>query len=201
MLNPLLHTGSNSAPTSPICTRSVHAAAAPGAGVQFSISAGRHQVQTILASAVRQARPHMRSRDGSPDARMSIIPTPPPPPPPTQQQVYQVPLVIGPAPAQPQQQRRLSRLVKCRTLDFTEFPEGMREYQLCRVAVGPQMGHGPPPHKTAVRESQSQPGSPVPRIRIQDYGGGATTVVYGGGNLMGSEVKGIIKVFLDRTYS
>ena len=53
-------------------------------------------------------------------------------------------------------QRRLSRVVKCRTVDFTEFPEGMRDYR-----------NG----KRLLREIQSQPGSPViPRIEIHDFG-------------------------------
>ena len=54
--------------------------------------------------------------------------------------------------------RRLSRVVKCRTVDFTEFPEGMRDY----------MVNG----KRLLREIQSQPGSPtlIPRIEIHDFG-------------------------------
>ena len=53
--------------------------------------------------------------------------------------------------------RRLSRVVKCRTVDFTEFPEGMRDY-----------GYG---GKRKLREIQSQPGSPmIPRIEIHDFG-------------------------------
>ncbi len=196
MLNPLLHT-SNSAPTSPVCTRSIHSNNGGNVGVggtvgqphqfQFSISA-RHHVQTILASAVRQARarPHLRSRDSSPVAhrqgelRVQV-----------QQQAPQAPQQVTP------QQRRLSRLVKCRTLDFTEFPEGMREYgqqhhqqQQQRMMMMLNHQHqvrlAPVGGKLVVRESQSQPGSPgsVPRIRIQDFGGGgAAATVY-----LGSEV-------------
>ena len=55
--------------------------------------------------------------------------------------------------------RRLSRVVKCRTVDFTEFPEGMRDYgRIMR-------------NKPLLREIHSQPGSPViPRIEIYDFG-------------------------------
>ena len=58
-----------------------------------------------------------------------------------------------------QRTRRLSRVVKCRTVDFTEFPEGMRDYSLING-------------KRLLREIQSQPGSPtmIPRIEIHDFG-------------------------------
>ena len=53
--------------------------------------------------------------------------------------------------------RRLSRVVKCRTVDFTEFPEGMRDYY----------SGGGVRNKQVLREIHSQPGSPViPRIEI-----------------------------------
>jgi hypothetical protein len=55
--------------------------------------------------------------------------------------------------------RRLSRVVKCRTVDFTEFPEGMRDY------------YNHLNGKRVLREIQSQPGSPViPRIEVHDFG-------------------------------
>lgn len=55
--------------------------------------------------------------------------------------------------------RRLSRVVKCRTVDFMEFPEGMRDYY--------NLHNG----KRVLRQIQSQPGSPViPRIEIHDFG-------------------------------
>lgn len=55
--------------------------------------------------------------------------------------------------------RRLSRVVKCRTVDFTEFPEGMRDYYSGGI------------RKPLLREIHSQPGSPViPRIEIYDFG-------------------------------
>ena len=66
---------------------------------------------------------------------------------------------VGPGAHQGQQRpRRLSRVVKCRTVDFTEFPEGMRDYAR----------NG----KRLLREIQSQPGSPtlIPRIEIHDFG-------------------------------
>lgn len=57
--------------------------------------------------------------------------------------------------------RRLSRVVKCRTVDFTEFPEGMRDYY----------SGGGVRNKQVLREIHSQPGSPViPRIEIYDFG-------------------------------
>ncbi len=146
MLNPLLHPCSNSAPTSPVCTRSIHS------NSNSNKHSHSHNVQSILAAAVRQSVQLMHSSS--------------PPRSPQQQQQ--------------QQQRRLSRLVKCRTMDFTEFPEGMREYDRYQKAF--------------VRESKSQPGSPAaggggggvrragmivmrsPRITIQDYGGAFKTV-------------------------
>ena len=55
--------------------------------------------------------------------------------------------------------RRLSRVVKCRTVDFTEFPEGMRDYY--------NRLNG----KRILREIHSQPSSPlIPRIEIHDFG-------------------------------
>lgn len=61
--------------------------------------------------------------------------------------------------------RRLSRVVKCRTVDFTEFPEGMRVY-----AGQSNNNNVIPPGKMVLRESRSQPGSPVlPTIRVQDF--------------------------------
>ena len=55
--------------------------------------------------------------------------------------------------------RRLSRVVKCRTVDFTEFPEGMRDYY--------NRLNG----KRVLREIHSQPSSPlIPRIEIHDFG-------------------------------
>ena len=64
----------------------------------------------------------------------------------------------NPNPPVQQKTRRLSRVVKCRTVDFTEFPEGMRDYSK----------NG----KRLLREIQSQPGSPtlIPRIEIHDFG-------------------------------
>ena len=59
----------------------------------------------------------------------------------------------------PSRSRRLSRVVKCRTVDFMEFPEGMRDYY--------NLHNG----KRVLRQIQSQPGSPViPRIEIHDFG-------------------------------
>ena len=50
-------------------------------------------------------------------------------------------------------------MVKCRTVDFTEFPEGMRDY------------YSGVRNKPLLREIHSQPGSPViPRIEIYDFG-------------------------------
>ena len=125
MLNPLLHT-SNSAPTSPVCTRSIH----------DKRSAPNTTTTAILATT------HA--------------------------------LVTGHAPDHahlPQRERRLSRLVKTRTLDFTEFPEGMREYGGNNNVL--RLGKDAVSIKMAVRECRSQPGSPgaVPRIHVQDFGG------------------------------
>ena len=65
-----------------------------------------------------------------------------------------------------QRPRRLSRVVKCRTVDFTEFPEGMRDYAR----------NG----KRLLREIQSQPGSPtlIPRIEIHDFGSEVQPILF-----------------------
>ena len=116
MINPLLHTNSSSAPTSPRCTRSA----------------------LESSSQKRQISINLRKRDKSP-ALVSVASN----------------VVLQHQP-QHHRQRRLSRVVKCRTVDFTEFPEGMRDYR-----------NG----KRLLREIQSQPGSPViPRIEIHDFG-------------------------------
>ena len=65
--------------------------------------------------------------------------------------------------------RRLSRVVKCRTVDFTEFPEGMRDYY----------SGGGVRNKQVLREIHSQPGSPViPRIEIYDFGSEVLLINY-----------------------
>ena len=74
---------------------------------------------------------------------------------------------VGPGAHQGQQRpRRLSRVVKCRTVDFTEFPEGMRDYAR----------NG----KRLLREIQSQPGSPtlIPRIEIHDFGSEVQPILF-----------------------
>ena len=120
MINPLLHTNSSSAPTSPRCTRS---------------ALENYQQKRHLAAVAMQS---MRVSKGG-----GVAATP----------------LFGPLPnpsMREHRQRRLSRVVKCRTVDFTEFPEGMRDYR-----------NG----KRLLREIQSQPGSPViPRIEIHDFG-------------------------------
>lgn len=124
MINPLLHTNSSSAPTSPRCTRSA----------LENVSQKRHLASQMAAQI------SIRKRDGkSPASRHADI--------------IQSNSVNSVKEAR---QRRLSRVVKCRTVDFTEFPEGMRDYR-----------NG----KRLLREIQSQPGSPViPRIEIHDFG-------------------------------
>ena len=112
MINPLLHTNSSSAPTSPRCTRSA-----------LENSSKRNVALNLT-----------RKRDKSPALALNS--------------------------ANPNRQRRLSRVVKCRTVDFTEFPEGMRDYRNGKILL---------------REIQSQPGSPViPRIEIHDFGSEVT---------------------------
>ena len=89
--------------------------------------------------------------------------------------------------------RRLSRVVKCRTLDFTEFPEGMREYGpktlhykfnnlVHRSSGASNASNSPQQGKGKLAVSRSQPGSPVsvPKITVQDFGNGF---------MLGSEVK------------
>ena len=192
MLNPLIH-NSNSAPTSPMLTRSIHTKPASHSGNGGgNTRVILRQTQSILNSGrPRTPRPasparSRDSRDLSPvNIRLKIHPG------------------GGNGSGGPQPYRRLSRLVKCRTLDFTEFPEGMREYTNKYVYNGhhqvsrqpqPQMSQytqqmvmragfhplhphhkRPPQHgvKMLVRESKSQPGSPVsiPKIKVQDFGG------------------------------
>ncbi|TRY79286.1 hypothetical protein TCAL_14794 [Tigriopus californicus] len=152
MLNPLIH-NSSSAPTSPLVTRSIQITG-PVSTRQRVI---RH-TQSILASNILVTAVRTKSRrDNSPSRMVHHVP---------------INMINGtnsdannnnnnyqlPHHPNNNQYRRLSRLVKCRTLDFTEFPEGMREYA----------GYGP---KRTVRISKSQPGSPVsiPRISVQDF--------------------------------
>lgn len=122
MINPLLHTNSSSAPTSPRCTR----------------SALENYTQKRHLASQMAAQISIRKRDGKSPARSSN------------------PIIVPNVNVKEHRQRRLSRVVKCRTVDFTEFPEGMRDYR-----------NG----KRLLREIQSQPGSPViPRIEIHDFG-------------------------------
>lgn len=146
MLNPLLHT-SSSAPTSPALSRSARGAAV-GKGSEGA-SPVHHATTTILATLAGGAAGHhhagARARDASPAGAASA--------------------------------RRLSRVVKCRTLDFTEFPEGMREYNAFVPATQQRLvlGRDAVSIKMAVRESRSQPGSPIPRIQVQDFGGASSS--------------------------
>jgi hypothetical protein len=94
--------------------------------------------------------------------------------------------------------RRLSRMVKCRTLDFTEFPEGMREYRAFNVVLDDMSVPAMRP-KAVVREVRSQPGSPsgVPRIRIEEWRFAAT------GSEVGAQSKTTLPqriIILDRLY-
>ena len=141
MLNPLLHT-SNSAPTSPVCTRSIHA---------------KKQADKRLVTKINKIR-----RDHSPTAVLGR-------PKPSTTKVLP-------------KERRLSRLVKCRALEFREFPEGMRQYSLMDQVNSDSNNNYQTnnnnkvvtfkTNKPAVRNSKSQPGSPVsiPRIKVEDFG-------------------------------
>jgi hypothetical protein len=181
MLNPLLHT-SNSCPTSPMVTRSIHIQQQQQHHQQHPqqhqigfvvMPPGQQQPKVSMATnaivaAVVARRPRM-TRDNSPN----------------------------------NSRRRLSRVVKCRTLDFTEFPEGMREYAFYAHAANNNNGPDPAmmqqrPHsqygngssKMLVRESRSQPGSPVsiPKIQVSDFGDVLGRFRLGGGGT-GSEVR------------
>ncbi len=143
MLNPLIHT-SNSAPTSPMVTRSIKIQQQPSASGphHHHHPATSHSLATnAIVAAVVSRRPRMR--DNSPNGG-----------------------------SQSNSRRRLSRVVKCRTLDFTEFPEGMREYAFYAHAANNNNGPAGAASKMQVRESRSQPGSPVsiPKIQVQDFG-------------------------------
>ena len=162
MLNPLLHTSSSSCPTSPMLTRSIHVQ--PAAAGQSKAVVGAN---AIVAAVV--ARRPGTSRHGSLIQRMSRDSSPS-----SASVTSEATLLTS---ASSSTRRRLSRVVKCRTLDFTEFPEGMREYAFFAHAAGNNNSNG---GKMLVRESRSQPGSPVsiPKIQVQDFG-----------NFAGSEVR------------
>ena len=163
MLNPLLHTSSSSCPTSPMLTRSIHVQPAAAAGQSKAVVGAN----AIVAAVV--ARRPGTSRHGSLIQRMSRDSSPS-----SASVTSEATLLTS---ASSSTRRRLSRVVKCRTLDFTEFPEGMREYAFFAHAAGNNNSNG---GKMLVRESRSQPGSPVsiPKIQVQDFG-----------NFAGSEVR------------
>ncbi len=143
MINPLLHPNSSSAPTSPVCTRS----AISGPGIyQPGFPAPGIRIMRKVPQKLRDMSP------------VRIIPGIPGLPgiPGTSPQMREHQAARGTS----SRQRRLSRAVKCRTMDFTEFPEGMIDYRN-RTGAG----------KIPLREIKSQPGSPViPRIEIHDFG-------------------------------
>ena len=165
MLNPLLHTSSSSCPTSPMLTRSIHVQPAAASAGQSKAVVGAN---AIVAAVV--ARRPGTSRHGSLIQRMSRDSSPS-----SASVTSEATLLTS---ASSSTRRRLSRVVKCRTLDFTEFPEGMREYAFFAHAAGNNNSNGG--GKMLVRESRSQPGSPVsiPKIQVQDFG-----------NFAGSEVR------------
>ena len=80
--------------------------------------------------------------------------------------------------------------MKCRTLDFTEFPEGMREYAFYAHATS-NNNSSASGGKMLVRESRSQPGSPVsiPKIQVQDFGNFAGSSEVGKGREKGQAEK------------
>ena len=165
MLNPLLHT-SSSAPTSPMLTRSIHVQ--PAHSNSKAVVGANAIVAAVVARRPRHGSLMQRmSRDSSP-----VSPAAPSP-------VVMTSEAILTSASSSSSRRRLSRVVKCRTLDFTEFPEGMREYAFYAHATGNNNGSSGG-GKMLVRESRSQPGSPVsiPKIQVQDFG-----------NFAGSEVR------------
>ena len=158
MLNPLLHT-SSSAPTSPMLTRSIHVQPAHLQSSSKAVTVGANAIVaavTVARRGPRQALMQRMSRDSSPVGPSSPVVT------------SEAALTS----AASSSRRRLSRVVKCRTLDFTEFPEGMREYAFYAHATGNNNGSSGGGGKMLVRESRSQPGSPVsiPKIQVQDFG-------------------------------
>ena len=166
MLNPLLHTSSSSCPTSPMLTRSIHVQPAAAAGQSKAVVGANAIVAAVVA---RRPGGGGASRHGSLIQRMSRDSSPS-----SASVTSEATLLTS---ASSSTRRRLSRVVKCRTLDFTEFPEGMREYAFFAHAAGNNNSNG---GKMLVRESRSQPGSPVsiPKIQVQDFG-----------NFAGSEVR------------
>lgn len=136
MINPLLHPYSSSAPTSPRCTRS-----ALGNFMNHVIHkiVQKNESKMVCSWFEKRSKIYL-SKYVSHGLWASPIEFNP-----------QFPPVV----LRVHRQRRLSRVVKCRTVDFAEFPEGMRDYQ----------------GKPRLREIHSQPGSPViPRIEIHDFG-------------------------------
>ena len=154
MLNPLLHT-SSSAPTSPMLTRSIHVQ--PHSNSNMAVVGANAIVAAVVARRPRQALMQRMSRDSSPVN------------PPSQPLTLTSEAAPTSSSFTAASRRRLSRVVKCRTLDFTEFPEGMREYAFYAHAAN---NNNSSPGKMLVRESRSQPGSPVsiPKIQVQDFG-------------------------------
>ena len=140
MLNPLLHPTYSSAPTSPVCTRSIHVRR-----TEVYASSGGHHILSGSSSSVPLG---LVIKSMTPPAVRRKKP--------------------------PDQSRRLSRIVKCRTVDFTEFPEGMREYVRQNKIKAEEYRR-----KSILRETCSQPGSPIiPRIEIHDLDGTGSEVYY-----------------------
>ena len=168
MLNPLLHTSSSSCPTSPMLTRSIHVQ--PAAAGQSKAVVGANAIVAAVVARRPGGGGGGASRHGSLMQRLSRDSSP------TSASVTSEATLLTSASSSTR--RRLSRVVKCRTLDFTEFPEGMREYAFFAHAAGNNNNNSG--GKMLVRESRSQPGSPVsiPKIQVQDFG-----------NFAGSEVR------------
>ena len=158
MLNPLLHPSHSSAPTSPICTRSIHSSHHPA-------SKGRHGGDTFTSTVASSfgLHTHAMVSGSSVSVPLGVV-----------FKSMTPPNVRRKKP--PDINRRLSRIVKSRSVAMsnradwvTEFPEGMREYV---VVVGGGANPRSDPvgrRKNALRETASQPGSPrIPRIEIHD---------------------------------
>ena len=169
MLNPLLHPTYSSAPTSPICTRSIHhpplhhtahlkggggLRGIGGEGVSFTSSVassfGLHTHAMVSGASSSVPLGMVFKSAMTPPSRRKGKP--------------------------PDVNRRLSRIIKSRSVamsarrpEVTEFPEGMREYLVVGRGNVPHLLVGGGGRKNALRETASQPGSPrIPRIEIHD---------------------------------
>ena len=184
MINPLLHPNSNSAPTSPRVTRTIRRSTTKNSNqarvslsqTNSNPSGGSNPFGVILRRFKDENNESSNVLDENENYEKKLVYTTVSNPNPQRNftnLVRQVPIRDKNGRGNfsseiSEKNRRLSRLVKCRTLDFTELPEGMREYYSDPKSNSSR--NSKLLSKVQVRESRSQPGSPIPVIQIQDFG-------------------------------